>query len=91
MPAPPTAYSGQEIGPKNPHKAREPIKRAIDSPWGRQLHSQRVGTVEPVFRNIRHYKRLSHFTLRSKAEVRTQWNLYCLVHNVERLAHHGYR
>jgi hypothetical protein len=28
----------------------------------------------------------AHFTLRGKAKVSTQWQLYCLVHNVEKLA-----
>jgi hypothetical protein len=75
----------------SPHAATELMKRAIDSPRGRQLYSQRVGTVEPVFGNIRHNKRLSRFTLRGKTKVATQWNLYCLVHNIEKLAHHGYQ
>lgn len=47
----------------SPHEAMELMKRAIDSPRGRQLYSQRVGTVEPVFGNIRHNKRLGRFTL----------------------------
>ncbi len=34
--------------------------------------------------------RLHRFTLRSKAKVEGQWKLFCLVHNVEKLAHHGY-
>ena len=75
----------------SPYAATELMKRAIDSARGRQLYSQRVGTVEPVFGNIRHNKHLSRFTLRSKAKVCTQWNLYCLVHNIEKLAHHVYQ
>ena len=35
-------------------------------------------------------KRLNRFTLRGKAKVNAQWSLYCLVHNIEKLAHHGY-
>ena len=62
------------------------MKRAIDSPRGRQLYGQRIGTVEPVFANIRHNKRLRRFNLRSKDKVNTQWHLYCLVHNIEKLA-----
>jgi len=72
------------------HQATELMKRAIDSPRGRQLYSQRIGTVEPVFGNLRHNKRLNRFTLRGKAKVNTQWQLYCLVHNIEKLAHQGY-
>jgi hypothetical protein len=46
--------------------------------------------VEPVFANLRYNKRLDHFTLRTQRKVNTQWHLYCLVHNIEKLAHHGY-
>ena len=37
----------------------ERMRQAIDSPKGRRLYSQRIGTVEPVFANIRHNKRLT--------------------------------
>lgn len=49
-----------------------------------------MGTVEPVFGNLRYNKGLDRFTLRSQAKVNTQWHLFCLVHNIEKLAHHGY-
>ena len=49
-----------------------------------------VAVVEPVFGNLRHNKRLNRFTLRGQRKVDTQWKLYCLVHNIEKLAHHGY-
>ena len=62
------------------------MRRAIDSPQGRALYSRRIATVEPVFTNIRHHKRLSRFTLRGKTKVATQWQLYCLVHNIEKIA-----
>jgi transposase len=64
----------------------ERMRQAIDSPRGRQLYSQRIGTVEPVFANIRHNKRLSRLNHRGRAKVNTQWNLYCMVHNIEKLA-----
>ena len=66
------------------------MKRAIDSEEGRRLYGQRFATVEPVFGNLRHNKRLNRFTLRGQKKVDTQWKLYCLVHNIEKLAHHGY-
>jgi hypothetical protein len=66
------------------------MKRAIDSPKGRRLYGQRMATVEPVFANLRHNKRLDRFTLRSQPKVNAQWTLYCLVHNIEKLAKHGY-
>ena len=65
------------------------MKRRIDSEMGRQLYGQRFATVEPVFANIRYNKRLNRFTLRGQRKVDTQWKLFCLVHNIEKLAHHG--
>ena len=66
------------------------MKRRIDSPEGRIQYGQRFATVEPVFGNLRHNKRLDRFTLRGRKKVDAQWKLYCLVHNIEKLAHHGY-
>ncbi|QDX80305.1 transposase [Denitratisoma sp. DHT3] len=68
----------------------ERMKQAIDSERGRQLYGGRFATVEPVFGNIRHNKRLNRFTLRGQKKVNGQWKLFCLVHNIEKLAHHGY-
>jgi transposase len=67
------------------------MKRAIDTDRGRKLYGQRIGIVEPVFANLRYNKRLDRFTLRSQHKVNTQWQLYCMVHNIEKLAHHRYR
>ncbi len=66
------------------------MKRSIDSPEGRARYGRRFATVEPVFGNLRHNKQLNRFTLRGKIKVDAQWKLYCLVHNIEKLAHHGY-
>jgi hypothetical protein len=74
-----------------PETASERMKRCIDSPQGRDMISRRFATVEPVFGNIRHNKGLDRFTLRGRTKVEGQWKLYCLVHNIEKLAHHGYR
>jgi transposase len=62
------------------------MKQRIDSAEGRRRYSQRIGTVEPVFGNLRHNKRLNRFTLRGLHKVGTQWRLFCLVHNIEKLA-----
>ena len=66
------------------------MKARIDSPEGRIRYGQRFATVEPVFGNLRHNKQLNRFTLRGRTKVDAQWKLYCLVHNIEKLAHHGY-
>jgi transposase len=66
------------------------MKARIDSPDGQAKYGRRFATVEPVFGNIRHNKQLNRFTLRGQQKVDAQWKLYCLVHNIEKLAHHGY-
>lgn len=68
----------------------ERMRQAIDSEQGRARYGRRFATVEPVFGNLRHNKGLNRFTLRGQKKVDTQWKLYCLVHNIEKLAHHGY-
>jgi hypothetical protein len=66
------------------------MRRAIDSERGKAIYGRRIATVEPVFGNLRYNKRLDRFTLRSQRKVNTQWHLYCLVHNIEKLARHGF-
>jgi transposase len=66
------------------------MKKRIDSAEGRARYGRRFATVEPVFGNIRYNKRLDRFTLRGRTKVDAQWKLFCMVHNIEKLAHHGY-
>jgi transposase len=66
------------------------MKLRMDSPVARAQYGQRFATVEPVFANLRHNKGLDRFTLRGRAKVEAQWKLFCLVHNIEKLAHHRY-
>jgi hypothetical protein len=65
------------------------MKHRVDSPKGKQIYSHRMSVVEPVFGNIGTNKRLNRFSLRGKSKVQGQWQLYCLVHNVEKLAKYG--
>jgi Transposase DDE domain len=69
-----------------PNYPSERMRQAIDSSKGRQLYSQRIATVEPVFANIRRQKKMDRFTLRTKVNVGIQWLLYCVVHNIEKMA-----
>ena len=66
------------------------MKLRIDSETGRHMITRRFATVEPVFGNLRENKHLCRFSLRGQQKVDGQWKLYCLMHNIEKLAHHGY-
>ena len=62
----------------------------IDSEKGRRIYSQRIAIVEPVFANIAAQKRMDRFTLRKKIKVNIQWLLYCMVHNIGKIAVYGF-
>ena len=62
------------------------MRQRIDSVVGRAQYARRFATVEPVFGNLRYNKGLDRFTLRGRTKVNAQWQLFCLVHNIEKLA-----
>ena len=65
------------------------MKHRVDSDKGKLIYSHRMSVVEPVFGNIGTNKGLNRFSLRSKKKVQGQWQLYCMVHNIEKLANYG--
>ena len=65
------------------------MKHRVDSEFGKQVYGHRMSVVEPVFANIGTNKRLNRFSLRGKRKVQGQWQLYCMVHNIEKIARYG--
>jgi hypothetical protein len=64
----------------------EKMKRKFDTLFGRFVYNKRIAIVEPVFGNLPN-KGMARFTLRGKKKVNTQWQLFNLVHNIEKIAH----
>ena len=64
------------------------MRTRIDSDEGRKHYGHRFATVELVFGNLRHNKRLNRFTLRGRHKVDGQWKLFALVHNIEKWANY---
>jgi hypothetical protein len=87
-PARQVAFHQANTGQGHPHTQR--MRALIDSHEGRALYDRRMATVEPVFANLRHNKGLRRFTLRGQKKVDGQFKLFCLVHNIEKLAKAGY-
>lgn len=73
----------------NGRTATDWMKRRVDSKLGKAIYGHRMSTVEPVFANIGSNKGLDRFSLRGKSKVQGQWRLYCLVHNIEKIANYG--
>jgi len=68
--------------------ATERMRWKFDTPFGRDLYSRRMGTVEPVFGNLQN-KGMRRFTLRGQRKVSAQWKLFTMVHNIEKVAGAG--
>ncbi|HSQ87027.1 MAG TPA: IS1182 family transposase [Desulfobacterales bacterium] len=64
--------------------------KKIETEKGRKIYPQRIAIVEPVFANIRVQKRMDRFNLKGKIKVNIQWLLYCMVHNIEKIANYGF-
>ena len=84
-----TIIKGRE-GPRPSSRATrnapsERMRFKFDTPFGRALYSKRMGTVEPVFANLQN-KGMRRFTLRGQCKVNAQWQLFTLVHNIEKIA-----
>jgi len=61
----------------------------FDSARGREFYRRRMGTVEPVFANIRSTLGLDRFTLRGERKVNVQWLLFCVVHNIGKFSRYA--
>jgi len=80
-------FTGRVVRPRRRRETHTTRMQArIDTPEGRARYAARFGVVEPVFGNLCYNKGLARFTLRGRAKVDAQWKLFCLVHNIEKLA-----
>ena len=75
-------------GPRTEAKKNGPVERMkskFDTLRGRKIYSRRMATVEPVFGNLQD-KGMRRFTLRGRKKVDAQWQLFTMVHNIEKIA-----
>jgi hypothetical protein len=68
--------------PKYEENLSKKMRKKIDDPVNRELYSRRMQIIEPVFANITYCKGMDRFMLRGEEKVDTQWQLYCIVHNI---------
>lgn len=65
------------------------MKVRVDSQEGKLIYSHRMSIVEPVFGTIGTNKGLNRYSLRDKKKIDSQWKLFCLIHNIEKLKNYG--
>jgi transposase len=73
----------------NKKSAVQQMMERFDTERGRHYYSRRMGIVEPVFGNTRATLGMDRFTLRGRSKVDAQWKLFCIVHNIGKLARYG--
>lgn len=83
--------SGRQVSTTwtNGKTATDWMKKRVDSDYGKSVYAHRMSTVEPVFANMGTQKGLNRFSLRGKTKVQGQWQLFCMVHNIEKIKNYG--
>jgi transposase len=54
----------------------------LDSPRGRKTYKKRAASIEPVFAQIKHNRRIRSITRRGLAAADSEWKLICATHNL---------
>lgn len=61
------------------------MREKVDTPEAKERYSYRMGTVEPVFANLRHAKGMNRINYRGRKKVGVIWKLWCIMHNIEKI------
>jgi transposase len=67
---------------ESPETAKERMAAKVRTPEGRALYARRKVNVEPVFGQIKETRGFRRFLLRGLDNIRGEWSLVCLTHNL---------
>ena len=81
--------SGGPPGAAEGAGVREQMKQKLDSDVGRAVYKMRKAIVEPVFGQTRECRGFRRFSFRGLENVRAEWQLVCLTHNILKLFRYG--
>ncbi|WP_119396541.1 IS1182 family transposase [Salinibius halmophilus] len=65
------------------------MQERVDSEQGKAIYGHRMSVIEPVFANLGTQKGLDRFSLRGRDKVDSQWKLFAIIHNIEKLYKYG--
>jgi len=68
---------------------KERMRRKLLTERGRTVYAKRKAVVEPVFGQIKQARGLRQFLLRGLENVKAEWELWCLTHNLLKLHRFG--
>ena len=71
------------IEPARPHC--QAMRDKVDTAEARERYSYRMGTIEPIFANLRHAKGLTRINYRGREKVAVIWKLWSIMHNIGKI------
>ena len=87
QPQPPGDSPSSEPPPKLTPKKQMAAK--LRTPSGRERYAKRKHIVEPVFGQMKQARGFRQFLLRGLQNVKAEWSLVCLTHNLLKMWRHG--
>lgn len=82
--------AGGESSPENV-SAEQQMAAKLRAGAGQAVYKMRKAIVEPVFGQIKEVRGIRRFQLRGLANVRAEWRLICLTHNLLKLYRSGWQ
>ena len=64
------------------------MRTVLDTELGTELYRRRQTSIEPVFGNTKHNRKIYRLNYRGRSLVRTEWRLTMLTHNLTKLHRH---
>lgn len=75
--------------PRKDETPKQKMARRNRTKRGRKEYARRKAIIEPVFGQIKHCQGFRQFLLRGLANMKGEWNLVCLTHNLLKLFRSG--
>ena len=82
-------HDPQALVLETPATAQERMAAKVRTPAGKALYARRTVIVEPVFGQIKEARGFRRFLLRGLANIRGEWRLVCLTHNLLKVWRYG--
>jgi transposase len=79
----------QAEAPEMPSTVQERMAAKVRTPEGKALYARRKVIVEPVFGQIKEARGFRRFLLRGLENIRGEWCLVCLTHNLLKIWRYG--
>jgi hypothetical protein len=65
-----------------PNSLCNSLREKLNTQEYQDIYAYRIQIIEPVFANITSSKGLNRFMVRGKTKANSQWQLYCIMHNL---------